>query len=68
MNLSNAKCETAVSSKCTSCYFGYYLDISNTLIPKCTICNASCKTCSNLTICLTCMESYFLSGNFCLSC
>jgi hypothetical protein len=66
--ISSFNCQTAVSSLCTICSPGYYLDSINPSIPKCTNCNASCKTCSNSTICSTCMDSYFLSGNYCLSC
>ncbi len=66
--ISSFNCQTAVSSLCTICSPGYYLDSINPSIPKCTICITPCKTCTSSAICLTCIDLYFLSGNNCLSC
>jgi hypothetical protein len=66
--INNFNCQTAVSSLCTVCSQGYYLDSTNPNIPKCTVCDISCKTCTAPTTCQSCVDTYYLSANNCLPC
>ncbi len=43
---------------CSLCAAGYFLDQG-----KCTICDASCKSCSDSSLCLSCQDGYFNQTN-----
>lgn len=47
-----------ISGMCSSCVDSYYLDKG-----VCVPCDASCKTCHDSTLCLTCSSSYYNKTN-----
>ena len=49
---------------CLSCNESFYLSLNNT----CLLCLEPCKTCSNQSICLTCIDNYFLFSGKCYQC
>lgn len=55
------------SSKCQTCYTGYYLD-SSSLCKQCDYSLDGCSTCKSSSVCYTCVQTYYLTGNTCTKC
>jgi len=54
--------ENEVSKACYSSIDGYFLN-SNLTPNKFSLCITPCKTCSSLTVCLTCIDNYYLKDD-----
>lgn len=54
--------ENEISKACYSSIKGYYLN-SNLSPNKFSLCVSPCTTCSSLTVCLTCIDTYFIKDD-----
>ncbi|ELP86055.1 hypothetical protein EIN_326520 [Entamoeba invadens IP1] len=60
----DVNCGTATPVGCIRCDGNTYLNVST---HKCETCNSNCESCLNLTMCLSCVDGYFLSDYTCKS-
>ena len=62
-------CPNGLNPPCTpviKCDIGYY--DSNKEYKECLKCDILCKTCTASNVCTSCIDGYFLEGDFCTKC
>ncbi|ELP83789.1 hypothetical protein EIN_029440, partial [Entamoeba invadens IP1] len=60
----DVNCKTATPSGCIRCDGNTFL---NVMTHKCEACNSTCESCLDLTMCLSCVDGFFLSDHICKS-
>ncbi|ELP88654.1 protein kinase domain containing protein, partial [Entamoeba invadens IP1] len=60
----DVNCGMAIPVGCIKCDGNTFLNVST---HKCETCNSSCESCLNSTMCLSCVDGFFLSDHICKS-